>query len=146
MSDVERIFEAIESLREKLARLEGKVDALFAPRERHGIDRGEARGLLRSLTAKQHATSQLIVMGLSDGDMAKRLVVSPNTVKLHVRALMVKLRVSTRPAVAAKVAGAMDALDPAEYRSLAYGLPKNWGATWADPDPYFHIYGVKRGE
>lgn len=43
---------------------------------------------------------RLVAVGMSNDDIARRLVVSPRTVQTHVRALFAKLGVSTRAAAA----------------------------------------------
>jgi ATP/maltotriose-dependent transcriptional regulator MalT len=43
---------------------------------------------------------RLVAVGMSNDDIARRLVVSPRTVHTHVRALFAKLGVSTRAAAA----------------------------------------------
>jgi predicted ATPase/DNA-binding NarL/FixJ family response regulator len=52
------------------------------------------------LTEREVDVLRLVAIGLSNDDIARRLVVSPRTVHAHVRALFAKLGVSTRAAAA----------------------------------------------
>jgi ATP/maltotriose-dependent transcriptional regulator MalT len=52
------------------------------------------------LTEREVEVVRLVAIGLSNDDIARRLVVSPRTVHTHVRALFAKLGVSTRAAAA----------------------------------------------
>jgi two-component system, NarL family, nitrate/nitrite response regulator NarL len=51
-----------------------------------------------TLTAREHDVLQLLALGLSNGNIAKRLDVSIHTVKFHVNSILAKLSVSTRTA------------------------------------------------
>jgi DNA-binding NarL/FixJ family response regulator len=48
----------------------------------------------------------LVAQGLSDGQIAERLVISPHTVHRHVANILLKLRQPTRAAAAARAARA----------------------------------------
>lgn len=147
------VMQALAGLADDLARIEAKVDALMTLRDRRQVlpkainqmSPHEGRLILRELTAKQHAVGQMLVLGMREIDMAERLGVSRNTIKLHVAAIYRKLHAHSRDAAAAKLAAAMDAVDANEYRSLAYGLPKGWAVTWTPDDPYQHLVGHKKG-
>jgi DNA-binding NarL/FixJ family response regulator len=52
------------------------------------------------LTEREVDVLRLVAIGMSNDDIARRLVVSPRTVHAHVRALFAKLDVSTRAAAA----------------------------------------------
>ena len=52
------------------------------------------------LTEREVEVLRLVAIGLSNDDIARRLVVSPRTVHTHLRALFAKLGVSTRAAAA----------------------------------------------
>jgi DNA-binding NarL/FixJ family response regulator len=51
---------------------------------------------LEQLTNREREVVALVAMGLSNGDIAERLVISPKTAKTHVSRAMVKLGVSHR--------------------------------------------------
>ena len=52
------------------------------------------------LTEREVEVLRLVAVGLSNDDIAQRLVISPRTVHTHVRAVFAKLGVSTRTAAA----------------------------------------------
>ncbi len=56
------------------------------------------------MTARQVEILQLIAIGLSNAEIAQRLVVSQRTVDHHVSAVLHKLGVRTRRAAAARAA------------------------------------------
>lgn len=53
------------------------------------------------LTERELEVLQLMVHGLSDKDMARKLFIAPGTVKSHVRAILTKLRAARRAEAAA---------------------------------------------
>ncbi|MED7951258.1 MULTISPECIES: response regulator transcription factor [unclassified Streptomyces] len=65
----------------------------FASRSREPSDTGR---LLASLTDREREVLTLVGMGLTNDDIARRLVVSPLTAKTHVSRAMVKLGVRDR--------------------------------------------------
>jgi len=54
------------------------------------------------LTARQLEVLALVVEGLSNAEIAERLVVSPRTAEHHVAAVLTKLRATTRRDAAAR--------------------------------------------
>lgn len=58
--------------------------------------------LLAALTPREREVLELLAQGLSNKDIARRLVISPNTVKRHTLALFAKLEVKSRAAAVAK--------------------------------------------
>jgi DNA-binding NarL/FixJ family response regulator len=69
--------------------------------ERAATDAGDASPTAPSgneLTAREIEVLQLVAEGLSDADVAERLVVSPRTVHSHLRSIYRKLGVSSRSA------------------------------------------------
>ncbi len=60
---------------------------------------------LALLTQREREVLALLAKGLTNKEIAARLVISPNTVKRHLKAVFEKLSVSTRAAAAAKAAG-----------------------------------------
>jgi RNA polymerase sigma factor (sigma-70 family) len=57
---------------------------------------------LDALTEREREVLNLLVLGLTNKEIAERLVISPNTVKRHLKAVFAKLGVSTRAAAVAK--------------------------------------------
>ena len=55
------------------------------------------------LTQRERETISLVLQGLGNKEMADRMRVSPNTVKAFLRLVMVKMGVTSRSAIAAKV-------------------------------------------
>jgi DNA-binding NarL/FixJ family response regulator len=75
---------------DKVAAGEGYVDralmpAFLPPRERDEL-----------LTAREREILQLLADGMSNADVARRLVISQETVKSHVRHILAKLEADTR--------------------------------------------------
>jgi pimeloyl-ACP methyl ester carboxylesterase/DNA-binding CsgD family transcriptional regulator len=67
---------------------------------------GADAGLLGDLSAREREVLRLIAQGLSDAQIAERLVISPHTVHRHVANILAKLRLPTRAAAAAAAARA----------------------------------------
>ena len=72
-----------------------------------GEDRdGAGTGTLAELSAREREVLALVAAGLSDAQIAERLVISPHTVHRHVANILAKLRRPTRAAAAAVAARA----------------------------------------
>ena len=65
------------------------------------------QALLRRLSPRERQVFDLMVAGLSNKAIAQTLVISPNTVKRHLRAIFDKLEVNSRAAAVAKVYSSM---------------------------------------
>jgi DNA-binding NarL/FixJ family response regulator len=65
-----------------------------------GGAREQARGRLAALTPREHDVAVQIGRGLSNGEIAKALVVSESTVKVHIGHIMAKLEAANRTQVA----------------------------------------------
>jgi pimeloyl-ACP methyl ester carboxylesterase/DNA-binding CsgD family transcriptional regulator len=63
-------------------------------------------GALDELSARELQVLELVAQGLSDAQIAERLVISPHTVHRHVTNILAKLRLSSRAAAAARAARA----------------------------------------
>jgi DNA-binding NarL/FixJ family response regulator len=66
--------------------------------------RGATRGNPAGLTARQFEVLGLLVEGLTNAEIAERLVVSPRTAEHHVAAVLTKLGASTRREAAQRAA------------------------------------------
>jgi pimeloyl-ACP methyl ester carboxylesterase/DNA-binding CsgD family transcriptional regulator len=62
--------------------------------------------VLGELSAREREVLALVAQGLSDSQIAERLVISPHTVHRHVANILAKLRLPTRAAAAARAARA----------------------------------------
>jgi pimeloyl-ACP methyl ester carboxylesterase/DNA-binding CsgD family transcriptional regulator len=67
---------------------------------------GAGAGALSELSAREREVLGLVARGLSDQQIAERLVLSPHTVHRHVANILAKLRLPTRAAAAAAAARA----------------------------------------
>jgi len=63
---------------------------------------GHTRSELDQLTPRERETLELLAKGLTNKEIAERLVITINTVKRHLKAIFAKLDVHTRSAAAAK--------------------------------------------
>lgn len=73
--------------------------------ERKPPRRGDASRVARryNLTTREQKTVELLMKGLTSKEIASRMQVSPNTVKSHLRMVMIKMRVSTRSGIMGKL-------------------------------------------
>ncbi len=55
------------------------------------------------LTERERGTVELLLEGLTTKEIAQRMNISPNTVKAFLRAVMLKLGVSNRSGIVAKI-------------------------------------------
>jgi DNA-binding NarL/FixJ family response regulator len=91
---------------------------IFAFMEKQAFDRktftclvGEAQAAIKTrselnvLTDREHEVFLLLAQGMTNKEIADTLVISPNTVKRHLKAIFGKLDIHTRSAAAAKVTG-----------------------------------------
>lgn len=102
---------------------------------------------LHRFTPKQHAALQMLLHGQSNAAIAKRMGVSQNTAKVHVRGIAKKLGVNKRGEIMARMARQYETVDDDAYQVLTGGLPKNWHLEFDDTVecPYRHLY-YKLGE
>jgi DNA-binding CsgD family transcriptional regulator len=91
-----------------------RLDANVNPRVLIVLERGIPESFALSqvslqfrLTQREQETVTFLLRGLSNKEMAKRMGVSPNTVKAFLRMVMVKMGVSTRTGIVAKLLGSM---------------------------------------
>lgn len=141
------------SILSELARLEAKLDILTNYILQNGVHKPSAElsqssvspaelSLLRTMTAKQHVTAQLLIEGWPNKEIAHVLGIGENTVKLHVRAVCKKVGTKTRGQAALVFREILDRVDPSEYQRSSGGIPIDWGATYQQgmPDPCEKIY------
>ena len=65
----------------------------------------QSQSELSTLTEREREVLELLAQGLTNKEIAERLVITTNTVKRHLKAIFEKLNVHTRSAATAKVAG-----------------------------------------
>jgi len=65
----------------------------------------QALSELNTLTDREREVLDLLAQGLTNKQIAERLVITTNTVKRHLKAIFEKLGVHTRSAATARVAG-----------------------------------------
>jgi RNA polymerase sigma factor (sigma-70 family) len=75
-------------------------DALQAARQAQ-----QARSQLHELTARELEVLEMIAHGATNKEIAEALVITPNTVKRHLKSIFQKLEIHTRSAAAAMAAG-----------------------------------------
>jgi len=80
-----------------------KVLVLLARHAALAAINARRQALLRRLSPREREVFDLMVAGLSNKAIAQTLVISPNTVKRHLRAIFDKLDVNSRAAAVAKV-------------------------------------------
>ena len=151
----QREYEMNDNLRLDLARLEAKIDVLInmrvqghdnAPAKAQSLNLAEV-SLLRNLTIKQHAVSQLVLRGWKNKDIAAVMGVTDNTIKLHVAAVAKKMGVKTRGQVAVALRPIIERVPPEEYKGLSGGIPVDWGDTIKEgtADSLAPLYAPQRG-
>ncbi|HKN34383.1 MAG TPA: LuxR C-terminal-related transcriptional regulator [Terriglobales bacterium] len=91
-----------------------RLDANVNPRLLIVLERGIPESFALSqvslqfrLTQREQEAVTFLLRGLSNKEMAKRMAVSPNTVKAFLRMVRVKMGVPTRAGILAKVLGSM---------------------------------------
>ncbi|MGZ9226937.1 MAG: LuxR C-terminal-related transcriptional regulator, partial [Anaerolineales bacterium] len=65
----------------------------------------QSQSELSKLTEREREVLELLAQGLTNKEIAEKLVITTNTVKRHLKAIFEKLSVHTRSAATAKVAG-----------------------------------------
>jgi len=80
-----------------------KVLVLLARHAALAATNARQQALLRRLSPREREVFDLMVAGLSNKAIAQTLIISPNTVKRHLRAIFEKLEVNSRAAAVAKV-------------------------------------------
>lgn len=125
-------------LRSQLDRIEGKLDALFAVKavqSEKALKRVVA--IAETMTPKQHAVMQMMVVGMNEREMSDVFGVSRNTVKLHKQAVLHKLDMTGVKEPKAQLSRWFDDLatvGEAEYRRIAGGLSRTWAREWKAGD------------
>ena len=87
---------------------EGLKQSLLALHFERGVSAPEAvrkLSVIYGLTERQHEALLGIATGLSNKEMAQRMRISPNTVKVYLRLIMAKMGATSRAEVAAKLLG-----------------------------------------
>ena len=81
-----------------------EIVALGEPLERHVGKRAAADHENGGLSRRELEVMQLVAEGLTNREVAARLVLSTRTVDMHVRSILTKLRCRTRTEAAARAA------------------------------------------
>lgn len=98
------------------------------------------RGVMPSMTTKQHAALQMLIRGAGNQEIADRLGVSINTAKVHVRSIAKKMGMHRRQRIAEKVSLWMEEISPQQYEAMSGGLPKDWDLSFSEPDSFASLY------
>lgn len=144
---------SVQTLKFDLARIEAKLDIItnlllsnstatskdvLSPEVK--VSAAEL-SLLRTMTSKQHVTSQLLIEGWSNKDIGQVLNIGENTVKLHVRAVCKKVGTKTRGQAALVLNDIFERVDPSDYQKSSGGLPVDWAKNLeVGNDPHAAIY------
>lgn len=144
---------SVQTLKFDLARIEAKLDIITnlllsnSTANQSSVLAQDVKvsaaelSLLRTMTSKQHVTSQLLIEGWSNKDIGQVLNIGENTVKLHVRAVCKKVGTKTRGQAALVLNDIMERVDPTDYQKASGGLPIDWGKTLeVGNDPHAAIY------
>ena len=144
---------SVQTLKFDLARIEAKLDIITnlllsnSTANQSSVLAQDVKvsaaelSLLRTMTSKQHVTSQLLIEGWSNRDIGQVLNIGENTVKLHVRAVCKKVGTKTRGQAALVLNDIMERVDPTDYQKASGGLPIDWGKTLeVGNDPHAAIY------
>jgi len=78
---------------------------LFRQTVSEALGAGQGQDGVRSLTERESEVLALLARGMSNQEIADRLVITPNTVKRHLKSVYAKLGVHTRAAAVAKYTG-----------------------------------------
>lgn len=70
------------------------------------LDQKSFSGILKELTERELQVLSLLAKGLTNKEIANNLIVSPNTIKRHIKSIFAKLNVRTRSAATAKAINA----------------------------------------
>lgn len=136
----------------RIARLEGRLEAMekqlnsflgrqvFSP----SVDGEQRTAILPRLTSKQHVSMQMLMKGYSNSEIAKRLGVTENTAKVHVRAIAKKYGVQSRSQIVMQAFPEYEAIPASTYEVVTGGIPKDWAEQWLNKavkhDPYRSKY------
>jgi DNA-binding CsgD family transcriptional regulator len=136
----------------RIARLEGRLESvekqlnaflgkqIFSP----SIDGESRNAILPRLTPKQHVSMQMLMKGYSNAEIAKRLGVTENTAKVHVRAIAKKYGVQSRSQIVMQAFPEYEAIPASTYEVMTGGIPKDWAEQWLSKavkhDPYRSKY------
>ena len=78
---------------------------VFLQTVREGLETGLPRDELEGLTDREREVLDLLAQGMTNKEIADKLVITTNTVKRHVKAIFTKLDIHTRSAAVARVSG-----------------------------------------
>lgn len=125
--DTASLQRQIVELQHRLDIANAKLAALMAAG--YGGSAANADEALLSLTLKQHAALQLMLIGASNAEIATVFDCKETTAKVHVRGVMLKFGVKNRAHLFLKAKPVFDAVDEEQYEATS-GLPKDWATRW----------------
>ena len=140
-----------------LARLEAKLDLIMAslmnmqraapavaaapaPVQQPKVVSNQPERFFRRFSIKQNAVLQMLIHAASNDEITKRMGVTSNTAKVHVRIIAKKCGVNTRAQIMAVAGDYYRAIDDDSYSKITGGLPKDWHQNFKEPDPFAPIY------
>lgn len=143
---------------QQLDRIEYKLDQVLAallqaaagtsgaPDVGASVDKHHHTECLQTFTTKQHVAFQMLLRGADNQEIAERMGVSINTAKVHVRGMFKKAGVNSRAQLIYRVGREFEQIDENGYMMMTRGLPKDWDANFAEPDPFAKLYAEKRND
>ena len=149
----QELEQRVAHLEQQVERLQKVLLAVVAQQLDGGtasdIELGRTANSLRPampvMTTKQHVVLQMLTRGASNDEIAKRMGVTINTAKVHVRSVARKLGERKRAAIGVRASEWLSGLEPEEYARLSGGLPMNWDAEYQHPDPHASLYRADHG-
>lgn len=91
-----RLFEMLEGVRQGEAPISGVMAAKILQELRHPDEDAEQSIDVDALTSREIEVLELVVQGATNKEIAETLVITENTVKIHLRNILEKLHVQNR--------------------------------------------------
>lgn len=140
VTELERHIQTLMDLVQSLVGSKGQAQAANVATK--PVD-PEVIGAFYQMTPKQHIALQMMVAGCSNLEIGKKLGVTENTAKVHVRSVFDKMKARTRTQVVGKAIPALEAISPEDYLVASGGIPVDWSLTYRlkgdDPCKVFYL-------